>query len=206
MTLAVLTLASLFAGHELTYVLAHGWGDGYARAMSAGGHDDYWLTFVVVVGALVIASTGIVYRQIRRLSMAADPGTVIADAGIGAFAHLLVRIWVRVALLTAGLFLFQENYELWNAGGSWPLLDVVSGDHWLALPVLIAVSSLVSIVGTLVGWRRLILEARARRAVRFSSKPPLARRGPEDHRRRPLQALISHGLRAPPLGAAVTAP
>lgn len=201
MTLAVLTLASLFAGHELTYVLAHGLGDSYAQAMTVGGHDDYWMTFVLVVGTLVITSAAIVYRQFRRLAAVAQQGSVVADADVRSLLLLTRRIWIRVSVLTVALFLFQENYELWNAGADVPLLGVVSGDHWMAVPILLLASSVLSVIGALVGWRRLLLEARARRTVTWTSAQRVARRRLAHDRRRPIHALVAHGLRAPPTGS-----
>ena len=54
-----MVLVTLVLGHELTYLIANG-PHGYEAAMRAGGHEGYWTTFVLAVGALVTVLTIVV--------------------------------------------------------------------------------------------------------------------------------------------------
>lgn len=201
-----LALASLLVGHELTYVLAHGLGAGYEHAMAEGGHSGYWTSFVLTIVGVSVILAGAAAVQLRRLGRLARQTRMneldVADAAPRCFVDLLARTWPRVALLTVGLFLLQENVELWAAGQPMPFLDVLAGEHAMALPVLATVSLLTAVVGALVGWRRLVLHARI--AVTRTWTRSAAVRRPALRSSRPLARITvsSHGLRAPPVTVA----
>lgn len=201
-----LALASLVVGHELTYVLAHGLGAGYDQAMAAGGHDAYWTSFLLTTGGVLLTLAVAAAIQLRRLGrlvrQARVNSLVVADQAPRCFVDLLARTWPRVALLAVGLFLLQENVELWAAGQPMPFLDVMAGEHAMALPVLAAVSLLAAVVGALVGWRRLVLRSRIA-VTRTWTRSAVVRR-PALRSSRPLARVTvsSHGLRAPPVTVA----
>lgn len=201
-----LALASVVGGHELTYVLAHGLGSGYDQAMAAGGHDAYWTSFLLTTGGVLLILAVAAALQLRRLGRLARNarvnGLFVADQAPACFVHLLARTWLRVGLLASALFILQENIELWAAGQPVPFLDVVAGEHALALPILAAVSFLAAVVGALIGWRRLVLRSRIA-AVRAWTRPASVRR-PALRSWRPSArtAVSSHGLRAPPVTVA----
>ena len=201
-----LALASLLVGHELTYVLAHGLGAGYEQVMADGGHNGYWTSFVLTLVGVSLILAGASAVQLRRLGRLARQtrlhGVDVADAAPRCFVALLARTWTRVAPLAVGLFLIQENVELWAAGQPMPFLDVVTGEHAMALPVLTIVSLVAAVVGALVGWRRLVLHSRI--AVTRTWARPAAVRRPALRSARPLARITvsSHGLRAPPVTVA----
>ena len=201
-----MALVSLMMGHELTYVLAHGLGAGYEHAMAEGGHSGYWTSFVLTVVGLSLILVGVATLQLRRLGRLARrtriDGLAVADAAPRCFIDLLARTWPRVGLLAVGLFLVQENVELWAASQPMPFLDVLAGEHAMALPVLAAVSLLAAVVGALVGWRRHVLRSRIE-AIRTWARPTAGRR-PTLPSSRPLTRITvsSHGLRAPPVAVA----
>ncbi len=200
---ATLVLASLAASHELIYLLAHGPGAEYARAMQEGGHDRYWTTFILTVAVVSLGLVAVALRQIRRLSRQASmirTGRLsVDDRGLGLLARLTARLWLLVGPATSVAFIVQENLETTTAGHPLPGMGVVSGEHAVALPVIAFASLLVALIGALVRWGRHVLLARLRRSLW-----PVRRRAPRTLRpssiSRPTSAstVRSHGLRAPP--------
>src|SRR5690348_15895631 len=55
---------SLLLGHEAVLAIQYGLGSDFAAAMTAGGHDAYWLAFSVVIAALTL---GVLARDGARL-------------------------------------------------------------------------------------------------------------------------------------------
>lgn len=201
-----LVLAALALGHELIYLLAHGFGEGYARAMQEGGHDRYWTSFVLIVlvvtGCLSVVAAA-QWRRLRRLAVGVGAGTVrLADGGLDRFLELLRPLWLRVSAGTIAAYLIQENTETASIGAPLPGLGVLGGEHAIALPVLLAVSLVVAAVGALVGWRREILLARIRAAARLRLRAPAATLRPALDVDRPANRREGrrNGVRAPPLG------
>jgi hypothetical protein len=198
-----MALASLAAGHELIYLLAHGPGEGYVVAMREGGHDRYWTSFVLIVMAVVACLGAVTTAQLLRLrrlaARAATGGLWVRDAATTRYLQLLGPLWLKVAVAVVVSYLLQENLETVGAGGPLPGLGVISGEHALAVPVLVAVSLVVAAVGALVGWRREIFLARLR--LRFCPRPQHA-----SEKRRPLHVDQPrrgcdgrrNGVRAPP--------
>lgn len=201
--LATLVLASLAASHEVIYLLAHGVGAGYARAMQEGGHDRYWTTFVLTVAGVTVALAIVAVGQLRRLvgqAFLVRGGRLsVDDRNFALFARLTARLWLPVAAGTAMLFIVQENLETATAARQLPGLDVVSGEHALALPVIALVSLLVALVGALVRWGRHVLLARLRRSLApVRHRAQRIRRPSSITRPASSIAVHSHGLRAPP--------
>lgn len=198
-----MVMASLAASHELIYLLAHGAGAEYARAMREGGHDRYWTSFVLIVAGISLVLAVVAVRQLRRLHQQASlvrAGRLdVDDRGLGLFARQAVRLWLLVSANTFVAFLAQENFETVTASHPLPGLDVVGGEHAVALPVIAFVSLAVALVGALVRWGRHVLLARLHR-----SAGPVRRRAPRTlrpasiSRPRSSSAVRSHGLRAPP--------
>ena len=201
-----LVLATLALSHELIYLLAHGVGEGYARAMQEGGHDRYWTSFVLIV-LVVTACLSVVaaaqWRRFRRLAAAVHAGTVrLKSGGLDRFLELLGPLWFRVSVGTIAAYLIQENTETASTGVPLPGLGVLGGEHAIALPVLLAASLAVAAVGALVGWRREVLLARIRAAARHrlrastaTPRPALVNDAPRGRR-----VGRRNGVRAPPFG------
>ena len=203
--LAALVLAALALSHELIYLLAHGTGEGYARAMREGGHDRYWTSFVliafVVTGCLSVVAVA-QWRRLRRLAADVQAGAVrLNGGGLDRFLELLRPLWFRVSVGSIAAYLIQENVETASTGAAPPGLGVLGGEHAISLPILLLVSLAVAAVGGLVRWRRELLLARIRaaatqlRAPAAILRPALAVDRPAGHHDgRP------NGVRAPPIG------
>ena len=168
--LAVLVLATLAVAHQLIYLVAHGAGDGYRQAMTAAGHDSYWSSFILAVGAVSTVLLAVAITQLRRLARqaaAASVGVVtVRDQSPRALARIVGPLWARVTLLTSIAFVVQENLEVATVGHAMPGLGAIVGEHDLALPIIAGVALVVAFVRGLVRWRRDVLLARLRAARR----------------------------------------
>jgi hypothetical protein len=178
--LAALLPLSLLLGHEIVFALQYGVGTGLQAAMSAGGHDNYWTAFTVVITAL---SAGLLVREVARsarlrarlrelrggASPVPEPSTTTRA---GAWQTEFRGIWPLLFALTATGFTVQENLEH-LAAGQVPhgLGSLVAGEHPLALPVLALVSAAIAALGALVRWRVQILEARVAAARAAAARP-----------------------------------
>lgn len=200
----VFVLAALALSHELIYLLAHGAGDGYARAMKEGGHGRYWTSFLLIVllvtGCLSLVAAG-QWRRLRQLAAGVHAGRVrIEGGGLDRFLALLRPLWLRVSAGAIVAYVIQENVETASTGAPLPALGVLGGEHAIALPVLIAVCLVVAAVGALVGWRREVLLARIRASARYRLRTPAATLRPALAGERPAgrREARPNGVRAPP--------
>ena len=196
-------MASLAVSHELIYLLAHGPGVEYTRAMREGGHDRYWTSFILTVVGVALVLAFVAVRQIRRLrrqaSLARAGRLDVTDGGLGLLARLTGRLFVSVGTGTATAFFLQENLETVTAGHPLPGLGVVAGEHAIALLVIGLASLVVALVGALFLWGRHVLLARLRRAALHARRRPVrASRPSSTTRPSPTGAVRAHGLRAPP--------
>lgn len=202
--LATLVMAALAASHQLIYLLAHGTGAEYARAMREGGHDRYWTSFVLTVAMVTVVLGVVAVRQLRRLqrqtSLVRAGQLNVDDRGVGLFARLVAGLWMPVSAGTFVAFVTQENLEMMGAGRLLPGLHVVSGEHAIAVPAIALMSFLVALVGALVRWGRHVLLAR----LHLSSglirrRAPRALRPSSVNLPTSTSTVRSHGLRAPPM-------
>jgi hypothetical protein len=171
--LAALLPVSMLIGHEAVFALQFGIGDGLRQAMSAGGHDNYWTAFTVVITAL---SAGLLVREIaravrlksrlrdlarQRVGPATVPDPPATLTTRGAWQAEFRGIWPLLFAVTAVGFTIQENLEHLTAGQApHGLGSLIAGEHPLALPVLAVVSAAIAAVGALIRWRVRTLEAR----------------------------------------------
>jgi hypothetical protein len=157
---AVLAVLGVVVGHDAVYAVGHGLGDGYRTAMSALGHDAYWvpLTVMAVVAALAVlvtaASTILGLR--RRLSAKAS----VDHAPAVSYRSTVWRIWPRLFLVVVAAFVVQENLEQWRSFEGATGIDVLVTTSPLAVPVLALVTLVLAAVGALVRWRIEHLRAR----------------------------------------------
>lgn len=166
---AGLVLATLVVGHHLIYLAAHGAEHDHIRATSAAGHDPYWALFLVAVVGAAIGITALAVHELHRLARLAattPSGAVVRDADVSHLVRVWLRLFATVGVATILTFLLQENVELLSVGAGVPGLGVLTGDHGVAIPVLLVVAAVISLAGALVRWRRDILLARIRRGSR----------------------------------------
>jgi len=206
LTLAILAIATVAVGHDLVYVLAHGTGPGYGRAMDSTGHGSYWASFVLTATLLAGGLAGISAWQLWRLARRARSLEVrlagVPDAPIGLLCPLAWSWWRPVFAASTAWFLVQENLEQVVRGNAAPLLGALTGDHWLAVPVLALVSLAIAAAAALVAWRRGALLARLAAAGRPWPRRTIASFGiARDVRPRRRALSAGHALRAPPLGS-----
>jgi hypothetical protein len=162
--LGVLALVALLAGHTAIYAVQYGTDARFAQAMSASGHDGWWgpaSLLVLAIGfALLVRAVG----GLAHLELRARVTSPIHSASRDGRAHYwseVGSIWRRLTPLVAGLFLVQENLELFVAHGKLLGLDPLGGPGYpLALPILGALTLGLSLLGALVRWRVAVLRAR----------------------------------------------
>lgn len=200
--LAGLTLAGLALGHEMTYLLAHGT-HGFTAAMTERGHDRYWASFVTIVVLVIGILATIAAIQLRRLRRLADlmhsnRNVEVSDLSAMRLFQLFALLWLRVSIAVLLAYFAQENAEVSAIGVPLPLLGVFGGEHWVALPILILASGLVSMIGALVRWRREVLLRKLRLAQAFR-RPALARQPPSVvEQPKSVLSARRNGVRAPP--------
>lgn len=207
--LVVLVLASLAVAHELIYLGAHGADTAYQVAMTEAGHDGYWSSFVIVVGAVSAVLLAVALAQIRRLARlaaATEAGALrVRDGTVGHLASAVVPTWARVASLTTVVFLCQENLERASVGDLAPGLYALAGPYEMALPLIVAVSFVVALTRGLVRWRRDLLLARlmSTRPLRPGTQRPAL--PVASVLIRSADGIRRNGVRAPPrVGASIT--
>jgi hypothetical protein len=163
---AILVLAALFVAHDAIYLARYGLGDGYARAMSAGGHHAYWLpvSMLITLGVAIIAIAAIgAYRRLRRAAPTtgsdAEPGpSYVAEAA---------DVWIRLFPAVAILFAVQENLEHLAADGHLVgVAPLVGPGSAIVLPVLAVTTFVLAAMGAGVRWRVRVLQARLAAAIR----------------------------------------
>jgi hypothetical protein len=179
----VLLLVTALVGHDAVFASQFGLGDGFRQAMTAGGHDGYWMAFSVVIvalGMLALAREAVrgwrlsrqaAGHEVRRRRVLPQAET----AGFAGYVAELRRIWPRLFVATALLFTIQENLEHVAAGqATHGLGSLIGTEHPFAVPVLAVVVGMAAALGALVRWRVRLLEIRAANAA--AHRPPM--RGP----------------------------
>jgi hypothetical protein len=158
----MLALSALFVAHDAIYVARYGVGDGYARAMTAQGHDGYWApaSFLLVVGVAVVALAGLAaYRRVRSDAEGIDQ-FALADGG-PSYSAELAGIWLRLFPTVTVLFSIQENIEQLAVDGHLAGIAPLFGPgSAVVLPVLAATTFALASVGAVVRWRIRVLVAR----------------------------------------------
>ena len=204
MVRAVVTgLASLVLAHKLIFIA--GYGARFGAVMEHTGHDHGWtiaaLTSVGLAASLLLVALRRLY-QLRRAARMAGVETIPDEPGLRAFAGRWLGWWLALTLVTALLFVVQENLELASIGSALPGLGILSSavyPHTIVIIPLVALG--ISLVAALLGWRTSVLIARiqaARVQTRPGGAPELGRNEPIDRRRGSILGRRLAG-RAPPL-------
>ncbi len=169
--LVVLTLFALFATHDAIYLARFGANGSYAAAMSAGGHDGYYLpaSLAITIAAAIVALvalarlsrlTGRGNGRSARAGVGSEQGVSVQGAGSG-YLREFRRIWPGLLGTVAVLFVLQENAEALGSGQPLPGLGVLFGQtSGLVLPILAITTFLLAALGAVVRWRTRLLLAR----------------------------------------------
>lgn len=198
-----LVLATIVLGHELTYLLAHGL-NGYHAAMQEAGHERFWTTLLLAVAGIGSILTFVTVRQLRRLQRLTAGAKAPRPFERSLFRGLLARVWRKTALLALLVYYVQENFESVTSSHSAPGLDVFLGEHISAVPVLLLVALLVSVVGALVAWRRDVLIRKLRSlATATRRQAPRYERDTGTVVARSMDIAFGRAVRAPPLTSAI---
>ncbi len=195
-------LVALVLAHNLVFLAGYAYA--YRDALAQTGHGDAWSAAVTTVLAAGVACLLVAFWKLRRLTaLARDLAPVSADApSTGSFVRRWLRLAWRLALVTALLFVVQENIEHFQIGEPLPGLGVLdSSEYPNAIPIIALVGLAVAFVGALFGWRFSTLLARIRKAgVRHPHASTTRPRVTLEVDRRP-GTLLGPGVavRAPPL-------
>lgn len=195
---------TLVLAHHVTYLLAHGPG-GYDAAMSANGHDEYWSTWVGGVPIAAVLLVVVAAWQIRRLAGLVNgrESGALVDGRPRDYLRSVTYWWLRLLIGVTLLFVLQENAEHLRVGAGMPGLDVLwTGEYGPAVPVIAAVSVLVSTAIGLFEWcrRSLLAGAQAQTPTPHAQR---VRRSTATADRQLISLLLARrgAGRAPPLPA-----
>jgi hypothetical protein len=168
----VLAVVALLAAHSAIYLAQYGFGERFAEAMTAGGHDGWWLPASLVVlgaGAVLLLRTlgalGRLEAMARDVRPAAEPAVP--------FQPEMLSIWRRLFPIVTVLFAILENVEHLAAHGHVVGIEALVGPEYpLALPVLALVTLGLSALGALVRWRIRVLRTRIAHAAHAARRRP----------------------------------
>jgi hypothetical protein len=206
LVIAALTPASLVLVHDVSFLAAYG--ASYRAVLAATGHDGRWtstVTIVLVVSALLgtVGGARLGWLWLRARSLDRDGGSG-RISNVRGYVRVLARIWPWLALLTAALFVAQENLEAVARGVPLPGLEPLLARSSAPAPVILGLTTFaVAALGALLLWGHETLTAR------FAASPgtprpapaPPAVRPSTTPERAPASILSLHlGRRAPPAG------
>jgi hypothetical protein len=203
---AVTALASLVLAHNLIFIA--GFGSRFGAVMAHTGHDHGWTVAALTSIGLAVSLLAVALRrlqQLRRTALGSGAMRLPTEPGLRAFASRWLGWWVALTLVTAVLFVLQENLEHARIGASLPGLEVLwSTAYPSAIAIILAVAFSISLVAALLGWRSSVLVARiaaARPNTSCAATPPLLPTEPVDRREGSILGRRLAG-RAPPLALA----
>lgn len=204
---AVTALASLVLAHNLIFIA--GYGSRFGAALAYTGHDHGWTVAALTSIGLAASLLAVALRrlqQLRRTARGAGAIRLSTEPGLRAFASRWLAWWIALTLVTALLFVLQENLEHAHIATALPGLAVLASDAYPnAIAIILAVALGISLVAALLGWRSAVL------AARIEAMGPGARTGAAQSVRRPKPvdrrqgSILGRRLagRAPPLALAL---
>jgi hypothetical protein len=202
----VTALASLVLAHNLIFIA--GYGSRFGAALVHTGHDHGWTVAALTSIGLAVSLLAVALQRLQQLRRTARGASAIrlpTEPGLRAFASRWLAWGIALTLVTAVLFVIQENLEHAHVGTALPGLAVLSSDAYPnAIAIILAVALGISLVAALLGWRSSVLVARiagVRPRARTSAAPSF--RVPEHVDHRP-GSILGRRLagRAPPLALA----
>jgi len=201
----VTALASLVLGHNLIFIA--GYGSRFGAALAHTGHDHGWTVAALTSIGLAVSLLAVALRrlqQLRRRARGAGAMRLPTEPGLRAFASRWLGWWIALTLVTALLFVLQENLEHAHIRTALPGLAVLASDAYPnAIGIIVAVALAISLVAALLGWRSAVLIARieaVRPTARSGAAQSLPRSDPLDRRQGSILGRRLAG-RAPPLAA-----
>jgi hypothetical protein len=199
---AVMALMALVLGHNLIFLA--GYGTDFGHALAHTGHDRGWSTAVAIsllLGCALLAAAAWRLHQLRRTARAINARRLPAEPGRRAFILHFIPWWVALTLVTAALFVLQENVETARISSHLPGIGVLtSATYPNAIAIIVAVAFAVSLVTVLLGWKLEILAARIHAAGARSQRATpstMPRIGLVEHAHRSILGSRLAG-RAPP--------
>ncbi len=204
LVIAALAPASLVLVHDLVFLAAYG--SQFQVVLRATGHDGRWTSTVTVVtavsallGVIALARLGVLWLQARSLQRVRGhpPKT-----DVHGYLQVVARIWPLLALVTAVLFLGQENLEHAALGAPLPGIEpLLAGSSVPPFVVLASVTFVLAALGALLLWGHAALVARIAAALgtQRPARAPLTRRRPAAPTWAPSPVMaLNLGRRAPP--------
>ena len=198
----VTALASLVLAHNLIFIA--GYGSRFGAALAQTGHDHGWTVAALTSIGLAVSLLAVALRrlqQLRRTARGAGAIRLPTEPGLRAFARRWLAWWIALTLVTAVLFVIQENLEHAHIGTALPGLAVLASDAYPnAIAIILAVALGISLVAALLGWRSSVLVARIaamRPKARTEAAQSLGRPDPVDRRQGSILGRRLAG-RAPP--------
>ena len=168
----ILAIVALLVAHDSIFLAEYGNGPSFARAMSEGGHDGYWLPFTVgaiLAGGLLLLRA---LTTVSRLRAQASRVGWLEELPAPSYSSELLGIWRVLFPLVTVLFTLQENLEGFAVDGHLVGLEALAGrDSALALVVIALVTLGLAALGAVLRWRIAVL--RRRLASARTARPPL---------------------------------
>jgi hypothetical protein len=156
----VLVAVALLVAHTAIYAAEDGLGGAFAAAMTAGGHDGWWLPALALTLGAGGFLGGLVLVRLGRLELRARGSRPRRRRGTTSFRSETATIARRLIPAVLALFTLQENLEVLAARGRPLGIDALIGGHPLAVPVLVLVCLGLSLAGALVRLRIATLRRR----------------------------------------------
>ena len=144
---AVVALAVLVVGHNLTFLIQYG--SDYAAHLARTGDGRSWdetARLVLFAAGFLATIAGLRMAFLLRQVRTTCPDVRVEMSG-AEYARLVLPIWLRLFSAAIFLFVLQENYESWSATLPLPGVTVL-GVVGLDSPIL--VFALVSLAFALV--------------------------------------------------------
>jgi hypothetical protein len=204
LVIAALAPASLVLVHDLAFLAAYG--AQYRAVLLATGHDGRWTSTVTIViavsvflGVVGLARLGSLWLQARSLERVRGHPL---KTDVHGYLRIMARIWPWLALVTAVLFLGQENLEQATLGAPLPGIEpLLAGSSVPPFLVLASVTFVLAALGALLLWGHAALIARIAAALGTlrPARAAMAPRRPAAPTGAPSRVMaLNLGRRAPP--------
>jgi hypothetical protein len=122
---AVLALAVMVVGHNLTFLIAYG--SDYASKLASMGDGKNWddtVAVVLVTAAVLPVIAGLRIASLLRQVQNTHPVQRVVPSA-RAYLRTLAPVWLKLFAISLVLFVLQENEERWAIGLAMPGLSVL---------------------------------------------------------------------------------